>query len=68
LLMIGMSSTPVSEVENKKRQTWPLLLMTFGFFVLFYPFPAGMVLYWTMANLLHLIQQWIVGLSSRVKV
>jgi YidC/Oxa1 family membrane protein insertase len=68
LLMIGMSSTPASEVENKKRQRWPLLLMTFGFFVLFYPFPAGMVLYWTMANLLHLIQQWVVGLSTKSKV
>jgi membrane protein insertase Oxa1/YidC/SpoIIIJ len=25
------------------------------FFLLFYTFPAGMVLYWTMNNLLHLV-------------
>jgi len=68
LLMIGMSSSPTSDVDNKKRKAWPLLLMTFGFFVLFYPFPAGMVLYWTMANVLHLMQQWFVGLSSKDKV
>lgn len=65
LLMIGMSSSPATGGDSKKRQTWPLLLMTLGFFVLFYPFPAGMVLYWTMANVLHLIQQWLVGLQSK---
>jgi YidC/Oxa1 family membrane protein insertase len=59
-LTIGMSSSPKSDGDIKKRQPWGLLLMTFGFFVLFYPFPAGMVLYWTMANVLHLIQQWVV--------
>jgi len=68
LMMIGMSSTPAAETENKKKQIWPLLLMTLVFFVLFYPFPAGMVLYWTMANVLHLIQQWVVGQSTRSKV
>jgi len=68
LLMIGMSSSPTSDGDIKKRQRWPLLLMTFGFFVLFYPFPAGMVLYWTMANVLHLVQQWVVGLSTKSKV
>jgi YidC/Oxa1 family membrane protein insertase len=68
LLMIGMSSTPAAETENKKKQIWPLLFMTLGFFVLFYPFPAGMVLYWTMANVLHLIQQWVVGHITKSKV
>jgi len=68
LLMIGMSSTPAAEAENKNKQIWPLLLMTLVFFFLFYPFPAGMVLYWTMANLLHLIQQWVVGQSTKNKV
>jgi membrane protein insertase Oxa1/YidC/SpoIIIJ len=27
------------------------------FFVLFYSFPAGLVLYWISANLLHVAQQ-----------
>ena len=65
LLMISMSSIPTSsDSENKNRKIWGQLLMAFAFFVLFYPFPAGMVLYWAMANILHLIQQWYVGLSA----
>ena len=34
-----------------------LIIMAVGFLVLFYPFPSGMVLYWTMANILQIIQQ-----------
>jgi membrane protein insertase Oxa1/YidC/SpoIIIJ len=30
--------------------------MAAAFFVLFYTFPAGMVLYWTTNNVLHLIK------------
>lgn len=64
-LMIGMSSGVGYDRKAKKRQTWMLLLMAVGFFVLFYPFPSGMVLYWTMANILHLLQYWIVGIVTK---
>ncbi len=67
-LMMVMSAPPTSDGDVEKRQLWPMLLMTVSFFVLFYTFPAGMVLYWTMANFLHMMQQWIVGLSSRGRV
>ena len=40
-----------------KKQRLNLYLMAFGFFVLFYPFPAVMVLYWTCANFWQMIQQ-----------
>jgi membrane protein insertase Oxa1/YidC/SpoIIIJ len=33
-----------------------LYLMSAAFFVLFYTFPAGMVLYWTSSNLFHLLK------------
>ncbi len=33
-----------------------LLLMSLGFLVLFYTFPAGMVLYWTTNNLISVIK------------
>lgn len=34
--------------------------MAAAFFVIFYSFPAGLVLYWIMANLLHVAQQlWV---------
>jgi YidC/Oxa1 family membrane protein insertase len=45
---------PAKEVKRQKRN---LYLMAAVFFVLFYPFPAVMVLYWTLANLLHIVQQ-----------
>ena len=45
---------PEAEVKRQKRN---LYMMAFVFFVLFYPFPAVMVLYWTLSNTLHIIQQ-----------
>jgi len=39
-----------------RQQRIKLLLMAFGFFLLFYTFPAGMVLYWTANNLFHLLK------------
>lgn len=41
--------------ENKKQKI-KLYLMAASFLVLFYPFPAAMVMYWAMANLLQFIQ------------
>ncbi|HHL31598.1 MAG TPA: membrane protein insertase YidC [Oceanospirillales bacterium] len=43
-----------------KGQKTNLYLMAFAFFVLFYPFPAAMVLYWVLANILQTIQQQII--------
>ena len=38
------------------KQQRQLYLMAGGFFLLFYTFPAGMVLYWTANNLWHLLK------------
>lgn len=43
-----------------KRQKRNLYFMAAVFFVLFYPFPAAMVLYWTLANILQTIQQQLI--------
>ena len=43
--------------QELKKQKINLYCMAFGFFILFYPFPAIMVLYWTFANIWQLIQQ-----------
>jgi YidC/Oxa1 family membrane protein insertase len=67
LAAIGLSSPPAEDAGGERRRTWMLVLMAFAFFVLFYPFPSGLVLYWTMANLLHIMQQGVVGLSSKSK-
>lgn len=46
-----------SEVKRQKRN---LYLMSAAFFILFYPFPAAMVFYWAMNNLLHIFQQQVI--------
>jgi YidC/Oxa1 family membrane protein insertase len=46
-------STP----KERRREKRNLYLMAVVFFVLFYPFPASMVLYWTVSNVLFLLQQ-----------
>jgi YidC/Oxa1 family membrane protein insertase len=48
---------PEAEIKRQKRN---LYLMAVAFFVLFYPFPAAMVLYWALANILQTIQQQLV--------
>jgi YidC/Oxa1 family membrane protein insertase len=40
-----------------RRQRVKLYWMAALFFVLFYTFPAGMVLYWTTSNLLHFLKE-----------
>lgn len=47
-----------------RKQRGRLFLMAGAFFLLFYTFPAGMVLYWTTNNVLHLLkivpgQMWV---------
>lgn len=56
---------PTASDQNLKAQKRNLYLMAMAFLVIFYPFPAGMVLYWTTANLFQLIQQYIMRLGAR---
>ncbi len=49
-------AAPVSETRKQKRN---LYLMAIAFFVLFYPFPSAMVLYWATANVLQVVQQLV---------
>lgn len=46
--------------KEVKRQKRNLYLMAATFLILFYPFPAAMVWYWLLANILHAIQQQII--------
>lgn len=56
LASIRLSPAPASSPAEKRRQNLFLWLMAIGFFLLFYPFPSGMVLYWILANLLYIVQ------------
>ncbi|MFA0113368.1 YidC/Oxa1 family membrane protein insertase [Vibrio sp. 10N.261.46.E11] len=50
-----------------RKTKFKLYMMATFFLVLFYPFPAAMVLYWTMANFLHLLQQQLGSLRTVLK-
>ncbi len=55
LMSIKLNSINSGHNKADIKQNIILGLMTIGFFLLFYSFPSGMVLYWTMANILHLV-------------
>ena len=57
IIIFKNSCATGEEVSRQKRK---LYLMALAFFILFYPFPAVMVLYWTLANILQTIQQQII--------
>lgn len=62
LLTSWKQTDPHLTPELERAQTKRLYLMAGAFFLLFYTFPAGMVLYWTMNNLLHvLVSHWPLG-------
>ena len=57
LVSTYLFSNRYASVLEIKRQKCNLILMAAAFFILFYPFPAAMVLYWTVSNILHIAQQ-----------
>lgn len=48
---------PDAPAEETKRRRRNALLTALAFLLLFYPFPAAMVLYWTLSNALQWVQQ-----------
>lgn len=51
--------------ELLRKQQRQLYLMAGGFFLLFYTFPAGMVLYWTANNVWHFLKMQAVQWARR---
>jgi len=51
-----LHSHPAMDVASQRKHARNLLLMSVGFLILFYTFPAGMVLYWTTNNLISVIK------------
>jgi len=50
----------LATAQEVKRQKRNLYVLASLFFILFYPFPAAMVLYWTAVNVLQILQQKII--------
>jgi len=51
-----LHSHPAMDMAARRKHSRNLVLMSLGFLVLFYTFPAGMVLYWTTNNLISVIK------------
>jgi len=54
-LLSLLASSPSHSGKNSILHYRSMLLMPLVFLVLFYPFPAAMVLYWTAANFWQLL-------------
>jgi YidC/Oxa1 family membrane protein insertase len=68
LLSSALLSSAHAGADQAKAAQIQQYAMAAGFLVLFYPFPAVMVLYWTMANVLQLLQQRWLTRSGRMTV
>jgi len=56
------------QADLRQKQVRNMILLAAAFFVLFYTFPAGMVLYWTTNNLISVIKSlWANWLTRRVQ-
>ncbi|MBI1943518.1 MAG: membrane protein insertase YidC [Betaproteobacteria bacterium] len=53
ILQTRMNPTPPDPVQAKVMQIMPFIFSVFFFF-----FPAGLVLYWLVNNILSILQQW----------
>jgi YidC/Oxa1 family membrane protein insertase len=53
ILQTKMNPTPPDPVQAKV-----MMIMPFAFGVMFFFFPAGLVLYWLVNNILSILQQW----------
>jgi len=50
---------PFTTERAHRLQRYKMYVVAFILLLLFYPFPAAMVLYWTLVNIFHFIQQWL---------
>ena len=62
LLQTWLNPTPPDPVQAKMMWLMPML-----FSVMFFVFPAGLVLYWFTNNLLSILQQWLINRQLGIK-
>lgn len=60
VVTVHLPSANQVSAEEAAKQRRTVLFMAAAFFVLFYSFPSGLVLYWTTSNLLHFAQHRLV--------
>jgi YidC/Oxa1 family membrane protein insertase len=57
------SQTPMSPQQKPTMMIMPVMMLVF-----MYSFPSGVVLYWTVTNILSGIQQYLVNLAEDRKM
>lgn len=61
-IMLAAITTPGDvQRSSARKRLWISALMALVFYIAFYSFPAGLVLYWVTTNLLHVAQQLLVS-------
>jgi YidC/Oxa1 family membrane protein insertase len=63
-MFVQQKMTPVA---GDPRQAKMMLVMPFVFTFMFINLPAGLVLYWTVSNVLQILQQWSMDRPARAK-
>jgi YidC/Oxa1 family membrane protein insertase len=59
-MFVQMAMTPKSPDPNMQAQQRIFLLMPFFFLFMCYSFAAALALYWTVSNLIGILQSWVV--------
>lgn len=65
VLLAGAMTPGGRRDAGRKRRLWISAVMALVFLVAFYPFPAGLMVYWITNNLLQLAQQVLVEFKQR---
>jgi YidC/Oxa1 family membrane protein insertase len=61
-MFVQQKMTPIA---GDPRQAKMMLFMPFVFTFMFLNLPAGLVLYWTVSNILQILQQWYMDRSAK---
>ncbi len=57
VMVTNLTTPPGADSAQKRSQNRNMSILAIVFFVLFYPFPSGLLLYWITSNLLQFLQQ-----------
>lgn len=60
-MYISQIMTPVTYTDPMQEKVFKLLPIFFTIFFIIFPFPAGLVLYWSVNNLLSIVQQMLIN-------
>lgn len=60
-MYISQMMTPTTYTDPMQEKVFKLLPLFFTVFFIIFPFPAGLVLYWSVNNILSIIQQMIIN-------